>query len=82
MYGEFTGPSSNGGTGSRRSVREAELDEGELPWHFRDSELFVDDLEAHGSFLAGGQVLTNATRARRQSSSRNPPPMKESKDNK
>lgn len=78
MYGEFTGPGSNGG--NRRSVREAEPDE--LPWHFRDSELFLDDLDAHESFLAGGQVLGNSTRARRQSSARNPPPMKESKDNK
>ena len=43
----------------------------------------INALEARGTFVAGGQVLTNGTRARRQSNGRNnPPPMKESKDNK
>lgn len=89
MYGEFLAtPSSTsanangGGSSSRRSVRDAGGDDG-APWHFRDAELFAEDLEAHGTVFAGGQVLANATRARRQSNGRtNPPPMKESKDNK
>lgn len=89
MYGDFqatpsaasaNGNGGGGGSGSRRSVRG--LDDGDAPpWHLRDAELFAEDLD--DALIAGGQVLANATRPRRQSTSRNtPPPMKEAKDNK
>ena len=89
MYGEFSTPSpssSSGGSGStggsRRSVRHSVFSDKEenSPWLFRDSEVFVEDLEAQESSIMNGGLLSDAhNRTRRQANNRN---SSSNKDNK
>lgn len=88
MYGEFQTPaptSTNGGAAAsnRRSVRHSTSpDKGSAnsDWHFRDSELFAEDLEADGSSIFGGGFLADGqNRTRRQTNNRN---TNKEKDNK
>lgn len=81
MYGEFQTPAptttGNSAGGNRRSVRHSvteSADKGtDSPWHFRDSELFLEDLEAEqsSSIFAGGFQVDGQNRTRRQANNRN-----------
>lgn len=91
MYGEFQTPAptttSNGGgnsaSGNRRSVRHSSSQNKDLnsPWHFRDAELFAEDLDAEASSIfSGGLHPDGQNRTRRQANNRSS--NSNSKDNK
>lgn len=91
MYGEFQTPApstsngaANSASGNRRSVRHSvSSDQKDSPWHFRDSELFLEDLDAEQSSVFDGhfQHEDGQNRTRRQANNRNTNNSKD-KDNK
>ena len=96
MYGEFQTPApggstssanANGGNGnSKRSVRHSSPSSHHQQSHFRDSELFIEDLQAEGFdssvFLAadGDNAASNRTRRQAKTNNNNQPPIKDNKD--
>ncbi|EFX84314.1 hypothetical protein DAPPUDRAFT_47496 [Daphnia pulex] len=74
MYGEFQTPAptttnGNSGGGNRRSVRHSTTSADN---HFRDSELFIEDLDVEGSSIFGGGFQADGqNRTRRQANNRN-----------
>lgn len=85
MYGEFQTPAptttnGNSGGGNRRSVRHSTTADN----HFRDSELFIEDLDVEGSSIFGGgfQADGQQNRTRRQANNRNANANAKEKDNK
>ena len=89
MYGEFQTPAptttsngaSNSASGNRRSVRHSSSQDKDMPWHFRDAELFAEDLEAEASSIfSGGLQQDGVNRTRRQATNRSS--SSNSKDNK
>ncbi len=98
MYGEFQTPAPGGSTSSananggnnnnsKRSVRHSPSSHHQQS-HFRDSELFIEDLEAEGFdssvFLAAGDngdhAASNRTRRQAKTNNNNQPPIKDNKD--
>lgn len=90
MYGEFQTPgsttsSANGDGGNGNSKRSVRHSPSHQQSHFRDSELFIEDLEAEGFessvFLADGDnVASNRTRRQAKTNNNNQPPIKDNKD--